>query len=147
MNYKPFLSIYGAYEQITTWTIGEVALPFAPEKLEYSKKCDKEAIAQTGDEPMNIVDGLNTGISLGGTIADGSKADAEIWEAYLTPLLALIGKQVTILCPINGLNGEWLLDSFTPARDSKLSIYKYTLRMSKGSLNINIADYAQGRPN
>jgi hypothetical protein len=141
MNYKPFLSIYGSYEQIMIWTIGEVVLPFGPEKLEYSKKCDKEAVAQTGDEPMNIVDGLNTGISLGGSIADDSKADAEIWDTYLTPLLALIGKQVTILCPITGLNGEWLLDSFIPTRDSKLSIYKYTLRLSKGSLNINIAEY------
>ena len=141
MNYKAFLSIYGSYEPIATWSIGEVAFPFGPEKLEYSKKCDKEAIAQTGDEPMNIVDGLNTGISLGGSIADENKTDPEIWDTYLTPLLALIGKQVTILCPINGLNGEWLLDSFTPARDSKLSIYKYTLRLSKGSLNINIADY------
>lgn len=141
MNYKPFLSIYGTYEQITTRTISEVALPFGPEKLEYSKKCDKEAVAQTGEEPMNIVDGLNTGISLGGTIADETKTDPEIWNTYLTPLLALIGKQVTILCPINGLNGEWLLDNFTPSRDSKLSIYKYTLRLSKGSLNINISDY------
>ena len=83
MNYKAFLSIYGSYEQIATWTIGEVALPLGPEKLEYSKKCDKEAVAQTGDEPMNIVDGLTTGISLGGSIADESKSDAEIWEIIL----------------------------------------------------------------
>ena len=141
MNYKPFLSIYGSYEHIVTWTISDVVLPFGPEKLEYSKKCDKEAVAQTGQEPMNIVDGLNTGLSLGGSITDDSKTDAEIWDTYLTPLLALIGKQVTILCPINGFNGEWLLDSFTPARDSKLLIYKYMMRLSKGSLNINIADY------
>ena len=80
MNYKAFLSIYGSYEQIENWTIGEVALPLGPEKLEYSKKCDKEAIAQTGEEPMNIVDGLATGISLGRSIADESKSDAEIWE-------------------------------------------------------------------
>ena len=45
MIYKAFLSIYGTYEQIETWTIGEVALPLGPEKLEYSKKCDKEAVA------------------------------------------------------------------------------------------------------
>ena len=141
MNYKPFLSIYGSYEKIETWTIGEVALPLGPERLEYTKKCDKEAIAQTGQEPMNIVDGLTTGISLSGSIADASKSDPEMWETYLLPLLELIGKEVTILCPINGLNGEWLLDSFTPSRDSKLSIYKYTLRLSKGSLNINIAEF------
>ena len=65
MNYKPFFSIYGSYEQIATWTIGEVSLPYGPEKIEYSKKCDKEAIPQTGEDPMNIVDGLTTGSLIG----------------------------------------------------------------------------------
>ena len=69
------------------------------------------------------------------------KMTAEIWDSILFPLLSLIGKQVTVLCPINGLNGEWLIDSFTPVKDTALSIYKYTLRLSKGCLNINIADY------
>ena len=141
MNYKPFLSIYGTYEQIANWTISDVSLPYGPEKIELSKKCDKEAIPQTGEDPMNIIDGLSTEVSLGGSISDDSKTDPEIWNSILFPLLSLIGKQVTLLCPINGLNGEWLIDSFTPVKDTALSIYKYTLRLSKGCLNINIADY------
>jgi hypothetical protein len=139
MNHKPFLAIYGSYEQIVTWTIGAVALPLGPERLEYTKKCDKEAIAQTGQEPMNIVDGLTTGISLGGAIADEAKSDPEIWTIYLMPLLSLIGKQVSM--SYRRFKWRVVLDSFNPSRDSMLSIYRYTLRLSKGSLNINIAEY------
>ena len=139
---QTFLSIYGSYEQIATWTIGEVALPYGPEKLEYSKKCDKEAIPQTGRRSYEHRRWLNNWNLFGRQyMLMKLNLTLKYGKRILMPLLALIGKQVTILCPINGLNGEWLLDSFTPSRDSKLSIYKYNLRLSKGSLNINIADY------
>ena len=52
--------------------------------LSTQRNATKKPFRKQVTNPMNIVDGLTTGISLGGSIADESKSDAEIWEAYLT---------------------------------------------------------------
>ena len=63
-----------------------------------------------------------------------SKNDVQLWEDYITPLLELRGKEVTLVCPISGLNGVYLLEVFEPSRDAVIPIYTYSLRLSKGSL-------------
>jgi hypothetical protein len=119
----------------TTWQINEVALPFGPASVKICGGINKEIMPKSGDEPVQIVDGLaGTTLTLNGTIDDDSKTDVQLWSDILTPLLELRGTEVTLVCPYVGLNGSYLLDSFEPARDTYYPIYSYSMRLTKSSL-------------
>lgn len=129
--------LLGTVNAATSWQIGSVALPFGPSSVKVGGGINKEMMAKSGDEPAVIVDGSSgSSLSLGGTIVDESKTDAQLWEDVLAPLLELKGHEVTLVCPIASLNGVYLLEQFEPSRDTKLPIYSYSLKLSKVSLLI-----------
>jgi hypothetical protein len=137
MAWGLMVAIYGSQSTPSAWMIDDISLPIGPEGIQVTGGCEKETMSQTQDDPVQVVDGkkIRT-ISLKGTIADESKTDGQLWADVISPLLDLEGKEVTLVCPIIGLIGNYLLDSFEPNRDSYHPLYKYTLKLSKGSLNV-----------
>ena len=134
--------VYGTQEAVTLWSIGGVNLPYGPEGIRLPASAQKESVNVTASLPINIYDGLKAyTITLTGTIANPAMTDAELWTDIILPLQALIGTEVTLLCPILALVGEYGFDGFNVERDTKLAIYRYTMTLSKGSLNIVEAAY------
>jgi hypothetical protein len=132
------LLIVGSQTPATTWSInGTVTLPIGPDSIAVKGGIEKEVMSKTQDDPVQVVDGKQAlMVTLSGTIVDDSKTVAQLWADVITPLLELEGSEVTLICPIAGLNGNYLLDSFAPKSDKHRSIYEYTLTLSKASLNI-----------
>ncbi len=134
--------VYGTQEAVTSWSIGGVNLPYGPEGIRLPASAQKESVNVTASLPINIYDGLKDyTITLTGTIANPAMTDAELWSDIILSLQALIGTEVTLLCPITALVGEYGFDGFNVERDTKLAIYRYTMTLSKGSLNIVEASY------
>jgi hypothetical protein len=136
-NPKFLIAFYGTAEISSTWVIGVLNLPFGPSKMQFSKIATKEQIDQDGDEPINMSNGSKTSLTLSGSISETDKTDVELWNEILQPMLDLIGSEVTLVTPLQGLNGNWMLDSFEPNK-SNPTIYDYTMRLSKGSLNVQL---------
>jgi hypothetical protein len=133
--YGVLFELSGTMAPATSWQINNIVLPFGPASVKIGGGINKEIMSKSGDEPVQIIDGLSgTTLTLNGTIDDDSKTDTQLWTDILTPLLELRGTEVTLVCPYVGLNGSYLLDSFEPARDSFYPIYSYSLRLSKSSL-------------
>ena len=44
---------------ITTWTIGDVVLPYGPQKFGITGAPNESEITQSGEEPIIIIDGLS----------------------------------------------------------------------------------------
>jgi hypothetical protein len=127
----------GSFSAMSGWQIDEVTLPIGPAGIKLAGGINKEVMPQAAAEPINLVDGLaGTILTLSGTIGDTSKTDAELWVDVITPLLGKRGLEVNLACPIVGLNGVYLLESFEPSRDTANILYAYTLRLSKSSLNV-----------
>lgn len=121
-----------------TWTIGGVTLPYGPTKLRFNKTANKEIIPQSGDDPLQIVDGMQQNMAqLDGTIADSALTEAQIWSTYLSPILALVGTEISCSSTDGSIDGNWMLDSFEPSRESA-KVYRYSLRLTKGSVNITL---------
>ena len=134
--------IYGTQQAVTSWSIGLVDLPYGPEGIRLPASAQKDSVNVTSSLPINIYDGLKDyTLTLTGTIANPTLTDAELWSEIIVPLQALIGTEVTLLCPITALVGEYGFDSFNVERDTKLAIYRYTLKLSKGALNLVEASY------
>ena len=134
--------IYGSQQPVTSWSIGSVDLPYGPESIRLPASAQKDSVNVTSSLPINIYDGLKEyTITLTGTIADPALTDAELWSNIIVPLQALLGSEVTLLCPIVALVGEYGFDSFNVERDTNLAIYRYTIKLSKGSLNLVEATY------
>lgn len=127
----------GTFSAVSGWQIDEVTLPFGPEGIKIAGGINKEVMPQAKAEPINLVEGLaGTSLTLSGSIGDISKSDAQLWADIVTPLLDKRGSEVTLTCPIVGLNGVYLLETFEPSRDKPNAIYEYSMRLSKASLNI-----------
>jgi hypothetical protein len=137
MVYSLLIGLFGSGGAPSTWVIGGVTMPIGASKIQLTGGVNKETMPQSGDEPINIVDGLQgTTLNITGTIADESKSDGDLWVDVISPLLAQKGTEVTVACPISGLNGNWLLEGFDVTRDSKLSIYDFSMKLTRGSQNI-----------
>jgi hypothetical protein len=131
------LRLSGTLSPPTVWSIDEISLPFGPEGIKLAGGINKEVMNQPGDEPINFSDGLaGSTLTLTGSLYDDSKTDVQIWNDIITPLQDKRGLEVTLVCPIVGLCGPYILECFDVSRDKKLVIYEYTMRLSKGSLNI-----------
>ena len=117
-----------------TWIFGGVTFPFGPTQLAYIKTINKEAMPQSGDDPVAIVDGTTSNsVQLSGSIADPAKTDAQIWSSILTPMIALIGTSISVSSTNGSVDGTWLLEKFEPKRTSANVIYDYTMVLSKYS--------------
>jgi hypothetical protein len=131
------LRLSGILSPAEAWNIDDVTLPYGPEGIKMAGGINKEVMPQTGIEPINLVDGLaGSTLTLTGTLCDDEKSDVELWNEIITPLQEKRGLEVTLVCPIVGLCGPYLLETFDVNRPKKLEIYEYTMRLSKGSLNI-----------
>ena len=131
------LRLSGTLSPVAVWNIDDVALPFGPEGIKMVGGINKEVMPQAGDEPINLANGLaGSTLTLTGSLCDDSKNDVALWNEFITPLQEKRGHEVTLICPIVGLCGSYLLESFDVNRPTKLEIYEYTMRLSKGSLNI-----------
>ena len=127
----------GTVSPASAWQIDEIVLPIGPEGIKVAGGINKEVMAKSGDEPTIIVDGSSgTTLTLQGTIADDSKSDVALWADLLTPLLELRGTEITLVCPLVGLNGVYLLESFEPSRNKYPAIYDYSMRLTKSSLTV-----------
>ncbi len=69
-----------------TWVIGTVTLPFAPSSVRMPKSADKEQVKPDAGEPVNIVTGTKSTVTLKGTIANEALTAAQIVSTYITPL-------------------------------------------------------------
>jgi hypothetical protein len=128
------LGIYGQNTSALGWQINDVTLPYGPQKFSLSGSPNESAITQSGDEPIIVIDGLNgTILTMSGSISDDTKNDTQLWTDVLQPLLDLRGKEVTLVSPRSGLNGNWVLIDFQPSKDKGLDIYDYTMRLKKFS--------------
>ena len=126
--------------------INETALPFGPEGLQRQGGCNKEVMSQIQDEPVQVVDSRKGEvITLTGTIADSEQTDSQLWANILSPIKDLEGTEITFTCPIVALCNNYLLDSFEFRRDTKAPLYKYTMKLSRASLNI-IMEQEEGGP-
>ena len=76
--------------------------------MQFSKIATKEQIDQDGDEPINVSNGSKTALILNGSVSDSTKTDVELWNEILQPMLNLIGSEVTLVTPLQGLNGNWM---------------------------------------
>ena len=115
-----------------TWTIGGVTLSYGPEKVRMPLSTKKETLEDNdGGYAVNINTGLDFSIQLEGTIPleDASK---------ISNLLALVGTEVSLTTTDGILDGDWNFDSFEPARNGPSPMYSYTMRFSKGNLNITL---------
>jgi hypothetical protein len=126
----------GTFSAVTGWQIDDVVLPFGPESVKVAGGVNKEVMPQAESEPIQLVDGLaGSTLTLNGTIEDDSKTDEQLWADILSPLLGKRGSEVTLICTRVGLNGVYLLETFDVSFDKPL-IYEYSMRLSKGSLNV-----------
>jgi hypothetical protein len=112
-----------------TWTIESVTIP-VPSKCRIAKRANKEKMPVSGDFPAQSVDGAEMTVVLEGSFMGDM---ATVFTATVDPLLDLVGTQVTLSAD-GVLDGEWMLDDFTPNRDNP-SLWAYTLTLSKGSTN------------
>ncbi len=119
-----------------TWTIGDVTLPYAPARMRMPKSGVKEQINPDQGYPINVVSGFRSEVYLEGTIADPTKTASQIVSTYINPLLSWVGYEVLVTTTDGLIDGTWLLDSFEPQKDGPYPIWKYTIRLSKGSQNI-----------
>jgi phage protein U len=116
------------------WTFGGVTFPYGPTQIAYIKTINKEMMAQSGHDPVAIVDGITSNsVQLSGAIADSTKTDAQIWSTILTPMIALIGTSISVTSTNGSIDGTWLLEKFEPKRTSANLIYEYTMVLSKYS--------------
>ena len=120
------------------WTFGGITLPYGPEKLRWIKTANKETQPVSADDPINIVDGCSNGVQLEGSIAEAGATDADLWTDYLSPLLAQVGYEIAVTSTNGSIDGNWMLDSFEPSRESANLIYNYVMRLSKGSQNLTL---------
>ena len=124
---------------ITIWTIGDVVLPYGPQKFGITGAPNESEITQSGEEPIIIIDGLSgTTLALSGTIDDDTKTDDELWNTIIQPLLNLRGAEITLTCPVTALCGVWTIVDFQPSRSQFLKIYDYTLRLKKSCLTVTL---------
>jgi hypothetical protein len=131
------LRLSGTLSLPGAWNIDDVTLPYGPEGIKIAGGINKEVMSQAGSEPINLADGLaGSTLTLSGTLCDDTKTDVELWNGIITLLQEKRGLEVTLVCPIVGLCGPYLLETFDVERPRKLEIYEYTMRLSKGSLNI-----------
>ena len=100
------------------------------------KSADKEQVKPDAGEPVNIVTGTKTTVTLKGTIANAALTAAQIVSTYITPLCGLVGTQVAVTTTDGMIDGDWLLDTFDPSRDNPAPIYDYNIMLVKGSENI-----------
>ncbi len=129
-------SLIGTFSSVSIWQIDDVVLPVGPASVKVTGGINKEVMPQAEAEPVQLVDGLaGTTLTLNGSIEDDSKTDAQLWVDTITPLLEKRGSEVTLICSRVGLNGVYLLETFDVSFD-KPSIYEYSMRFSKGSLNV-----------
>jgi hypothetical protein len=134
------LKLTGTVTVASAWHINDVVLPFGPSGVKVNGGVNKQTMAKAGDEPVQIVEGKSgSTLTLSGSLEDDSKTDVQLWEDVITPLLELQGSEVTLVCPITGLNGTYLLEAFEPSRDKFHPIYDYTMRLTKSSLNVILA--------
>ena len=119
-----------------TWTIGTVTLPIAPSSVRMPKSSDKEQVKPDGGEPVNVVTGTKSTVTLKGTISDPTLTAAQIVSTYITPLYGLVGTQVAVTTTDGFIDGNWLLDTFDAARDNPYPNWDYTMSLVKGSENI-----------
>lgn len=111
------------------WTIESVTIP-VPSKCRITCRANKEEMPVSGDYPAQTVDGLKLTVVLEGSFVG---VMATVYAATVAPLLALVGTQITLSAD-GVLDGEWMLDDFTPNRDNP-SFWAYTMTLSKGSTN------------
>ena len=115
-----------------TWTIGGITLSYGPERVRMPMSTKKDVLEDNdGGYAVNINTGLDFSIQLTGTIlvADVSK---------ISSLLALVGTEVAITTTDGILDGNWNFDSFEPSKEGGGPVYNYTMRFSKGNLNITL---------
>jgi hypothetical protein len=118
------------------WSFGTVTLPYGPSKVQRNKSANKEQICQSGDDPIQIVDGFkDNNVSLTGTIADSTKTAAELVSTYIDPLLAIVGSEITVVSTDGSCSGTWLLDDFQPSKETAANLWRYSMRLSKGKAN------------
>ena len=117
-----------------TWSFGTVTFPFGPTQIAIIKTINKDVIAQSGDDPVAVVDGTSANsVQLSGKIADPTKTDTQLWSDILTPMLNQLGSAITVVSSNGSIDGTWLLEKFEPKRTSANLIYDYTLVLSKYS--------------
>ena len=117
-----------------TWSFGTVTFPFGPTQIAIIKTINKDVIAQSGDDPVAVVDGISANsVQLSGKIADPTKTDTQLWSDILTPMLNQLGTAITVVSSNGSIDGTWLLEKFEPKRTSANLIYDYTLVLSKYS--------------
>ncbi len=115
-----------------TWTIGGVTLSYAPERVRMPMAAKKDVLENNdGGYPVNINTGLDFSIQLTGSIP---VADV----AKISSLLAIVGSEVALTTTDGLLDGNWNFDSFEPGKEGPGPVYNYTMRFSKGNLNITL---------
>jgi hypothetical protein len=135
--YGYLFGIYGTITEPTQWTINDIALPIGPDGIQRQGGCNKEVMSQTQEEPIQVIDSKKGEvITLTGTIGDSAQTDTQLWTSVIAPLKDLEGTEITFTCPILALCNNYLLDSFEFRRDTKAPLYKYTMKLSRASLNI-----------
>lgn len=142
MVYGYLFAIYGTMTEPSEWRINDISLPFGPEGLQRQGGCSKEVMNQTREDPVQVVDSKKGEVlTFTGTIADSAKTDTQLWTDVLAPIKDLEGTEIVLTCPILALCNNYLLDSFEFRRDTKAPLYKYTLKLSRASLNIIMQEY------
>ena len=112
-----------------TWTVESTSIP-VPSKCRIAKRANKEKMPVSGDYPAQTVDGVELTVVLEGAFFGDM---ATVFAATVSPLLLLVGTQVTLSAD-GVLDGEWMLDDFTPNRDNP-SLWAYSMTLSKASTN------------
>jgi hypothetical protein len=142
MVYGYLFAIYGTMTEPSEWRINDISLPFGPEGLQRQGGCNKEVMNQTKEDPIQVVDSKKGEvITFSGTISDPTKTDTQLWTDVLAPIKDLEGTEIVLTCPILALCNNYLLESFDFRRDTSAPLYKYTLKLSRASLNIIMQEY------
>ncbi len=142
MVYGYLFAIYGTMTEPSEWRINDISLPFGPEGLQRQGGCNKEVMSQTKDDPVQVVDSRKGEVlTFTGTISDPTITDAQLWTDVLAPIKDLEGTEIVLTCPILALCNNYLLESFEFRRDTSAPLYKYTLKISRASLNIIMQEY------
>src|SRR5665647_2496936 len=113
-----------------TWVIGTVTLPFAPSSVRMPKSADKEQVKPDAGEPVNIVTGTKTTVTLKGTISNPTLTAAQIVSTYIAPLYGLVGTQVAVTTTDGMIDGDWLLDTFDTSRDNPYPNWDYNIMLA-----------------
>ena len=119
-----------------TWTIGTVTLPFAPSSVRMPKSADKEQVKPDSENPVNVVTGTKSTVTLKGTISNPALTASQIVSTYINPLYDQVGTQVAVTTTDGMIDGDWLLDSFEASRDNPYPNWDYNMTLVKGSENI-----------